>query len=208
MKLILIRHGLTEWNVEKRIQGRIDQPLSKAGIEQIGQYRLPDTLHQMPWYCSPMQRARQTAELLHIDNPVIEGALTEMNWGDWEGKVLKPLRKQLGSLIRDNEARGLDFCPPNGESPRQVQNRLAPWLQAIAEQGSDCGAVVHKGIIRCVYAMAYNWDMRGESPVEFDWSAAHEFEIDDSGGLNQYYRTSSLTSRPHIVRASNQPAAG
>lgn len=194
MKLFLIRHGITEWNAEKRIQGRIDQPLSPAGIRLIRECRIPGALKQIDWYCSPLQRARQSAELLQIEKPVIDERLIEMNWGDWEGKVLKPLRKQLGDVMRDNEARGLDFCPPNGESPRQVQNRLAPWLQAIGERGSDCGAVVHKGIIRCVYAKAFDWDMRGESPIEFDWQAVHEFEVKASGRLQRSYSSHSLKS--------------
>ncbi len=193
MKLVLIRHGPTDWNAEKRIQGRIDQPLSKAGIEDIRRRRLSESLIQIPWYCSPMRRARQTAELLPVATPVIEAALTEMHWGDWEGKILKPLRKHLGNPMRDNEARGRDFCPPNGESPRQVQDRLKPWLRTIAEQGQDCGAITHKGIIRCIYAMAFGWNMCGESPVKFDWRAAHEFELEQDGNFAQYHKSLSLT---------------
>lgn len=183
MKLYLIRHGLTDWNTEKRIQGRIDRPLCSDGIAALKQYRLSAEMLAMRWYCSPLKRARQSAELLGIKNPVIESALIEMDWGDWEGKILKPLRKQLGDVMRENEARGLDFCPPNGESPRQVQQRLQPWLERIADHGKDCGAIVHKGIIRCIYSIATGWDMRGESPVEFDWYAAHEFEVDCAGCL-------------------------
>jgi broad specificity phosphatase PhoE len=195
MKLLLLRHGLTDWNAEKRIQGRIDQPLSEAGIEQIQLRALPEVLRPITWYCSPMLRARQTAELLDIQSPILELALTEMNWGDWEGKILKPLRKQLGDVMRENEARGCDFCPPNGESPRQVQARLKPWLAEIGAQGEDCAAVVHKGIIRCLYALAFNWNMRGESPVKFDWTQLHEFEIDSDGHPRRQYRSVELISK-------------
>lgn len=188
MKIYLIRHGITDWNAEKRIQGRIDRPLSSEGVARLKQHRVPCELMDMRWYCSPLQRARQSAELLAINNPVIDQALIEMNWGDWEGLILKPLRKKLGDAMRDNEARGLDFCPPNGESPRQVQQRLRPWLAKIAEQGEDCGAMVHKGIIRCVYSMATGWDMLGESPIEFDWNQAHVFSLSDRAELeNQYF---------------------
>lgn len=195
MRLFLLRHGLTDWNVEKRIQGRIDRPLSETGIAQIKLRALPEALRQVTWYCSPMLRARQTAELMEIQAPTIEPALTEMNWGDWEGKILKPLRKQLGDVMRENEARGCDFCPPNGESPRQVQQRLEPWLNKLANRGEDCAAVVHKGIIRCLYAMAFDWDMQGESPIEFDWSQLHEFEIDNSGHPRQHYRSVELVNK-------------
>ena len=192
MRLLLLRHGVTDWNAEKRIQGRIDRPLNETGIAQIKSRQLPDALYRLRWYCSPMLRARQTAELMAIHSPLIEPAITEMNWGDWEGKILKPLRKQLGDPMRANEARGLDFCPPNGESPRQVQNRLKPWLTEIGVLGEDCAAVVHKGIIRCLYASAFDWDMRGESPIQFDWSALHEFEVDSDGRLNRHYQSLPL----------------
>ncbi len=187
MKLLLIRHGLTEWNVEKRIQGRTDIPLSESGIEQVSSRRLSAELRKLTWYTSPLQRALQTAELMGIENPIIEPALTEMHWGDWEGEVLKPLRKKLGDVMRDNEARGLDFCPPNGESLRQVQERIQTWLAKIAIKGEDCGAVVHQGIIRCVYSLASGWDMRGETPVSFDWEQGHLFEYSDSGTLFDGY---------------------
>ena len=195
MKLLLLRHGFTDWNAEKRIQGRIDRPLSEVGISQIKSRRLPETVQQLTWYCSPMLRARQTAELMGIQAPIIEPALIEMDWGDWEGKILKPLRKQLGDVMRDNEARGCDFRPPNGESPRQVQARLEPWLKKIGSHGEDCCALVHKGIIRCLYAMAFDWDMRGESPVDFDWTQLHELELDAEGKPRKHYHGFELINK-------------
>ena len=194
MRLLLIRHGLTDWNVQKRIQGRIDQPLSAIAIEQLQQRRLSDEHRQLDWYVSPMLRARHTAELLGIDSPTIEPALTEMNWGDWEGKILKPLRKQLGDVMRDNEKRGLDFCPPNGESPRQVQQRLSAWLRQIAVHSRDSGAVVHKGIIRCAYSLATGWDMRGESPIKFNWEQGHEFDVSPDGVVMPNYTEIDLVA--------------
>lgn len=187
MKLLLVRHGLTEWNVEKRIQGRTDIPLSQAGIEQVRRRRLSADLRELTWYASPLRRAIQTASLMGIEQPIIETALTEMYWGDWEGEVLKPLRKRLGDTMRDNEARGLDFRPPHGESLRQVQHRIQAWLEQVALKGEDCAAVVHQGIIRCVYAMSSGWDMRGEIPVCFDWEQGYLFEFSDSGKLADGY---------------------
>ena len=190
-RLALIRHGITDWNLEKRIQGRIDQPLNESGRRQMQQLNLPPEYRDDHCYCSPLKRALETAELLGLDFRVVP-ALIEMHWGDWEGEVLKPLRKQLGDAMRDNERRGLDFCPPGGESPRQVQARLQPWLLDLAASGENAVAVVHKGIIRCVYALACNWDMCGESPVDFAWDAIHQFELDDSGKLLIQYRSVAL----------------
>jgi probable phosphoglycerate mutase len=190
--LALIRHGITEWNLQKRIQGRIDQPLCDIGRRQLQALTIPSGYRDYHWYCSPLGRARESAELLGLSNYNIEPALIEMNWGDWEGEVLKPLRKRLGDVMRGNEARGLDFRPPGGESPREVQLRLQPWLRRLASSGESAAAVVHKGIIRCIYAMACDWDMRGETPVEFAWNAIHCFELNADGGLRHHYRPVAL----------------
>jgi probable phosphoglycerate mutase len=192
VRLYLIRHGATEWNLEKRIQGRIDMPLSDAGKAALAGLSIPSGLGVGRWFSSPLRRARDSARLLGIESVEVEAALIEMSWGEWEGLILKPLRRRLGDEMRDNEARGLDFCPPGGESPRQVQDRLRPWLRGIAAEGGDTGAIVHKGIIRCVYALATGWDMRGDSPVDFAWDALHAFELDRAGKVQPGYRSIPL----------------
>ena len=191
MKLLLLRHGMTAWNLDKRVQGRIDQPLCATGRERLLSFRLPDWTRSCRWYSSPLRRATQSADLLGLDYTV-ESALIEMSWGEWEGRILKPLRRELGETMRDNEARGLDFRPPGGESPRQVQARLEPWLTRIAVRGDDCAAMVHKGIIRCIYSLASGWDMRGESPVDFAWDALHGFELFADGKLADSYEVIPL----------------
>jgi len=192
MKLALLRHAVTDWNLEKRVQGRIDKPLSELGRQQIQQLSVPPEIRAYRWFCSPLRRAIQTAGLLNLDAVNIEAALIEMSWGDWEGEILKPLRKRLGDEMRINEGRGLDFCPPGGESPRQVQARLQTWLRKIASQEQDTAAVVHKGIIRCIYALACDWDMCGESPVDFAWDALHLFELSADGKLFDSYESIPL----------------
>lgn len=192
MKLLLLRHGATAWNLEKRVQGRIDMPLCEQGEAALRALALPADLRVARWYSSPLKRARDSARLLGIEPVAIEPALIEMHWGEWEGQILKPLRRRLGDEMRNNEARGLDFCPPGGESPRQVQARLQAWLRDVAARGEDVGAVVHKGIIRCVYALASGWDMRGDSPVDFAWDAIHQFEFDAGGIVQPGYRSIPL----------------
>ena len=191
-RLALIRHGITDWNLQKRILGRIDQPLCAQGRQQLQALAISDEFRNDDWYCSPLQRARETAELLGLTSCHIEPALIEMHWGDWEGQILKPLRKQLGGVMRDNESRGLDFRPPGGESPREVQARLQPWLQHLGSRAEPAAAVVHKGIIRCIYALACDWDMRGEAPLEFAWDALHLFELAADGSLRNQYEAVPL----------------
>ena len=57
----LIRHGPTEWNEERRLQGRADRPLSAAGRARVAGWRVPGEYRDFEWVASPLKRARQTA---------------------------------------------------------------------------------------------------------------------------------------------------
>lgn len=179
----MIRHGPTEWTEEKRLQGRTDIPLSKAGKDLVLQWRVPPPLDDYRWVCSPLSRARETAELLGARDLKIEERLTEMNYGKWEGSKLKDLRETLGGKMAANEARGLDFLPEGGETPRQVQKRLIPWLSDMACDGRPVVAVAHHGIIRALFSLATGWDMVGEPPEKFRWGAMHLFSIAKDGEI-------------------------
>ncbi len=187
--LVLIRHGPTDWTAEGRIQGHSDVPLSAAGRDTVRSWRLPPELADeqggWDWLSSPLARARETAALLWHGNGLaearLEDALMEMHWGDWEGRRLAALRAEGGTLMAAEEARGLDFRPPGGESPREVQGRLMPLLAALADAGRPTAAVTHKGVIRAVYARATGWDMTGRPPEKLRDACAHRFVLDSGG---------------------------
>ena len=183
-RLALIRHAPTAWNAEGRIQGRSDIPLAPEGRAMAKTWRLPSDLGRpgWSWLSSPLRRARETAALLNPQGAIrIEDALIEMDWGDWEGSVLADLRMRGGDEMRAAEARGLDFQPPGGESPRMVQERLAPFLAALVRAGGAHVAVTHKGVIRALYAQARAWDMIGRPPEKLRQPCVHLFDIDAHG---------------------------
>ena len=107
----------------------------------------------------------------------IEPRLAEMDWGEWEGRSLLSLREELGDAMRENEARGLDFETPAGDSPRRVQARLRPWLAEIAGGDRVVVAVSHKGVGRALLGLAIGWNMKAKAPVRVRWEHAHRFEI-------------------------------
>jgi broad specificity phosphatase PhoE len=171
VRVALLRHGDTAWSAEGRIQGRSDVPLSEAGRAALRTLDIPKGMRMV---CSPLRRCVETAELL-TDSPVArEPRLIEMSWGAWEGRRLADLRDELGDTMRANEARGWDFRPQGGESPREVLARVCSWLMEIEEPTL---AVTHRGVIRAVFAAASGWDMLGKPPVKLDWSALHFFTI-------------------------------
>tara|TARA_R110002072_G_scaffold12038_22_gene53075 strand:- start:5320 stop:5940 length:621 start_codon:yes stop_codon:yes gene_type:complete len=193
--LILLRHAPTRWNAQGRLQGRRDIPLSEAGRWEARGYRLPDDLVRRRWFVSPLRRARETAALTGLEPARVEPGLLEMDWGAWEGERLADLRWRLGAALAGNEARGLDFRPQAGESPREVQQRLTPWLARLAQQGLPAGAVAHKGIIRALYAWALNWDMTGAPPEKLQNSCYHLFEITPAGTPRLIALNRPLTAR-------------
>jgi broad specificity phosphatase PhoE len=191
--IAFVRHGSTGWNAEHRLQGHADIPLSDIGQTEVSNWRLPDCLRNVPWRVSPLRRAVQTAERLGIADPARDPRLIEMNWGDWEGERVSDLRARLGPEMQANEERGLDLTPPNGESPRQVQDRLRPLLLELASGPLLTGAISHKGVIRALLALATGWDMRGKPEVRLDWRAAHVFSIDGEGQVSPSRMNLALT---------------
>ena len=180
--LALIRHGPTEWSRLGRIQGRTDIPLDARGREAVAAWTLPPDLEGYRWVASPLSRALETARILGAE-PDLEPSLVEMDWGRWEGLRIEELRRELGRDMAENESRGLDFRPPDGESPRDVQRRIAPWLAGTAATGQATAAVTHKGVIRAAYALASGWDMTAKPPDKLNDNAVHHFLIDGDRSL-------------------------
>jgi broad specificity phosphatase PhoE len=185
--LFLLRHGPTEWTAARRLQGRSDIPLSAAGRGVVETWRLPDRAAHCAWLSSPLCRCTETAEILHRRHrpprgPRVEPRLIEMSFGEWEGRILSELRSIHGPVMAEWEGRGLDFRAPGGESPRDVQTRLQPWLEELIAGNNDILAITHKSVMRALYALASGWDMRGRPTHRLADNAMHAFEL-DRGGL-------------------------
>lgn len=180
MNIAFLRHGPTEWSTKKRLQGRRDVALSEHGQNQVRGWTLPQPFDDWPRFSSPLMRCRQTADLLSpAKNTTIESALIECDFGQFEGRTLTDLRTELGPTMQANEALGLDFQPPDGESPRQVRDRLSAWLGRMKETTlEDKGfvAVTHKGVIRAALSLATEWDMIEDAPLKLRWQHLHHFQ--------------------------------
>ena len=183
IKVAFLRHGPTDWNAERRLQGRTDRPLSPAGRTTVEAWSIPLQFLDIEWVTSPLLRARQTAEIL--DLPVVrnEEQLTEMDWGEWDGLTRTELDEAYGEEIGRRMRMGLDLRPHGGETPREVRNRLEEWLEEVANGGRSVGAVCHQGIIRAAVSLATDWNMIGRPPIYVDWNALHVFRVLPGDGL-------------------------
>ncbi len=178
----ILRHATTSWNVERRLQGQTDIPLSAEGEAEAASWRLPPPADGWRRVCSPLSRALRTARLLQPPAPVtVESRLREMSFGSWEGRTLADLRATVGEEFLLAERRGLDFEAPNGESPRKVMARMADWTRDIARSGTPLVAVSHKAAIRALLAHATGWDMQSRPPVKLDWRCLHYFSVTSGG---------------------------
>jgi probable phosphoglycerate mutase len=178
MIISLLRHGATEWNAQGRMQGRRDLPLSAAGRNEVAGWRLPATVaRDARWVSSPLARAIATAQMLGCAHPLVEPALTEMDWGAWEGRTHDELRAQFGEEFTRNERLGLDFRPPGGESPRDVVTRVTRWLTTVAATGEPLVVVTHNGVLRALLALATGWDMSGKPPIRLQPATLHRFAL-------------------------------
>lgn len=150
----LIRHGKTRWNLEKRIQGEADLPLSAQGRRQVASWCA--ALDPIPLdliLSSPMARARATAEILarHLGLRVVMAeAIREQAFGQWQGKRIEEIRRASPGTVEFQERRGWDFCPPGGEPRHGVLARSLEALKATAARFKDRNILVvtHNGVIK------------------------------------------------------------
>jgi broad specificity phosphatase PhoE len=141
VELTLVRHGQSTANRDGILQGQSDAPLSELGQRQAGQLGAWFNERGMIWdrtYCSPLQRARDTARIISSRlgqaPPVDEPDLAEINAGDMQGKTGAELRRDHPSFYaRSIDGLG-DYAEYGGESYAAVQLRVGRFLASLAER--------------------------------------------------------------------------
>jgi phosphoserine phosphatase len=135
-RILLIRHGETDWNRIHRFQGRSDLPLNKKGREQARAVAMA-LRHEsiMAVYTSPLVRAIETARLItmsHPSTPVVEEAgLIEMDLGDFDGMEARQWAAQFRDFRKTWQENPASLKMPGGESLKDVQTRAINTLEQI-----------------------------------------------------------------------------
>ena len=139
MKIYFVRHGETEWNKQKRIQGRVDIPLDEFG--RMLARKTATGLAEIPFdvcYSSPLSRAKETATIIleGRDIPIIEDdRIIEMAFGEYEGKCCSKSRWNLPEEFHRFFDEPENYVPaPGGENFAEVKKRTGEFLQELFQK--------------------------------------------------------------------------
>jgi probable phosphoglycerate mutase len=137
-RILLVRHGETDFNLTHRFQGRIDIPLNKEGKNQAQALAL--ALKDEPltaMYSSPLIRAMETArsiKAIHPSTPLfVEQGLTEMDLGEFDGMEAEYWAAHYQDLFKKWRSSPAEFRMPGGESLQEVQMRAVDTLERITK---------------------------------------------------------------------------
>lgn len=170
-EFLIVRHGETPWNVERRIQGWRDIDLNDNGRKQAAQLaqRLsqPDTPHAPlhAVYSSDLSRARSTAqpvaERLNLPLGLIQG-VRERNYGILEGVPFDQMQQRYPDIAKIWQSRDPDGVIPEGETLREFHTRVTQALEALAANHPQQRVLVvtHGG------AMDILWRIASGEPIQ------------------------------------------
>jgi probable phosphoglycerate mutase len=194
-QLYFVRHGETDWNAERRLQGRRDIPLNALGRRQAARSGelLANLLaisgatpQQFAFTASPLSRARETMEIMRAELGVppqdytIDARLAELSFGKWEGLTYKEVRALDRSVLATRDRDKWNFQPPGGESYAQLLVRVREWYDGMA---GDTIIAAHGGVARALLVL-YAVKSPAEAPLgDVAQGVVYEFA---PGSVNRY----------------------
>lgn len=196
MKLILVRHGETEWNIEHRVQGQRDVLLNKKGKEQARKVALRLKNERIDViYSSDLKRAKHTAlEIAKFHKVPLKyyKLLRERSFGKIEGMPVEEYRKM-------RERTGLPvylYRPPGGENYVDLQKRVKKFLEEIKKKHSKENVLVvsHGGVIRTSISVLTGSPLEHAHEIEQRNTAVNVMELSPGSPPKIHY----LNSTEHL----------
>jgi alpha-ribazole phosphatase len=199
-RLLLVRHGETEWNRQKRFQGQRDIPLNEFGRQQVSvlSRRLKnEAINAL--YTSDLSRAWETAKSISTINGELvmikDSRLREMNFGEWEGLTWAEIREKDPSVMENWSKYLAEKGPPGGETLFRFSERILKFSEEINKTHLDETVllVAHGGTIMVLICLLLGhplekyWQFRIEKASISDISVYPEGVI-----INQLNDTSHL----------------
>ena len=167
--LYFFRHGETEWNFTRRIQGQTDTDLNDTGRAQAAGNALrlremKGDFTSLDFIASPLKRCRQTMEIIrHVlgmpsDDYPTDERLMEIHFGHWQGKHWPDISKLDPEGLSARQQDPFQWRPTGGESYADLTERVSAWLAGITR---DTIVVSHGGVSRVLRGLVFDLD-----PVE------------------------------------------
>jgi len=156
-RMLLVRHGETDWNREKRFQGWVDVPLNEMGrqqAQQAAEFLRSVTIDRA--VSSPMLRPKETAEIVLSHHPALTlelfPDLREISHGLWEGKLESEIESQFSGQLQQWQEAPATVQMPEGENLQQVWERaIGCWRDIVASSGQQTVLVVaHDAINKAI----------------------------------------------------------
>ena len=185
-QLILIRHGETLWNTERRMQGQLDSPLTERGLWQAQQLGI--RLKNQPFttlYSSDLPRAARTAEQIAIvtgHNILTDERLRERHFGVFEGMTQKEMQACDPESYERFMSRDPQYAVPGGESPAAFFARCRAALEELAQRHADetIAIVTHGLVLDSAYRAATGLALDAQRPVPLVNASLNWFAFDGS----------------------------
>lgn len=216
-RLILTRHGETLWNIEGRVQGAMDSPLTEKGILQargLGKRLQGEGITRI--YSSDLPRAMRTADEVGQELGLTEilpsSALRELSFGEWEGKVWWELRNLYPELFVIWDKGPHQIQIPGGESMWEVTERAWEFIQElpIKHAGETIFVVTHGMTLQLLVkkALGLTVEQWEDVPWQFN-TAVNIFDISEKGGfipilIADHAHLEDETMKPSASRNENR----
>ncbi len=204
MRLLLVRHGATTWNVQARYQGHQDVPLSAQGqveSEYLAERLTGEAVAAI--YSSDLIRAQETAEIIatRLGKAVnLEPRLREIRMGEWQGLTYEEVRRRHFNISDPLPCYAIDQPPAGGETLRQVQVRVMEAFREITARHSEidkCVLLVTHGA--CLRALTCSWlgiELHAYWKLAFASGSVSEVFVSPAGAvLTRLNDTSHLRAR-------------
>ncbi|HDS16635.1 MAG TPA: 2,3-bisphosphoglycerate-dependent phosphoglycerate mutase [Proteobacteria bacterium] len=191
--LVLMRHGESIWNRDDRFAGSVDVPLTDAGRSAaVAAAASFAGFEFAAAYCSPLTRARETAELflkaLGSAAPLIpEPCLVERNYGILQGLSKERVKELYGTGIYNLWHRSYNIAPPGGESLEALGLRVQPFVRQVVGEdlrlGGNVLLVAHGNVLRSLVMMIEKLDADKIEQVEVGTAQPLLYELDQDFAL-------------------------
>jgi probable phosphoglycerate mutase len=143
--IYFVRHGETPWNLEGRMQGHLDAPLTTRGLREARRdgAALRGLIEADPPYAqhfSPLGRTRETARIIaeetrqYLSTQSSDFRLREVSWGEWDGLTIADIKTRYPEEWQAHIADRWNVGAPGGESYRVLCERVADWLASVEDE--------------------------------------------------------------------------